>query len=1013
MSRRSRILSPDIRGHERTRAYFFMALLATINWAQTLGLVGTETLFLVDLGVGWLPAAFILASVTTVLGSIPYAIGVGRTRNDIYFVRILLLSTVLLIAAGWVGRFSHHASLISYFCIYYLTSSVLVNHFWTFAGDYFDSQSSKRLFPLFTVGNSIGGAIGAASAVLLVSQNQTADLLLVWSGGLVLAALLVRIGKRRLRRWGPLELEEADETSMEGIRGARRYIGHSPLGRWMVLSAIGMVLSLFVAQYMYSDIFVQRFINTRDLALFLSFYLLVTNGLEVVLELLVTPRLIQRFGVARANWFHPVLTIFSFVGLIFGQGVTPAAFARANRELAENAVAAPIRTLIYNAVPFRLRGQARAFVEGIVVYGGMAAAGLLLMVLGGQIDPRLLAITGLVLALLYLGANLRVSSAYAAGLEDELRSGRIDLSAISSTLGQLEAGRLSALWSGLLELPRALSPSELKLPRLLIERGIVEPVERGLIHSNPRIRRACLDAFGEHPGDLMDHRLDVALEDSDATVRLTALQQQGSSLALERLRVLLNDEDFSVRASAAALMGDEGTSVLHEMALSADRAAARAALPKLGPASIGALETLAGVDDPELRALALRQLAELPAEMSLSVERVAEDLGHADSRVRLAALRVIARSNDPQDLPRIAQCLEDRSAEVRDFASLFIAGFGVSGTQVVLPQLSSPYMVAVESALKTLARIDESSARELIADFARELVGQAWSSLWALRILSSNEPARTRYLRAAHENSIRRSLRLVFSALSELEDARLMQTVEKVLRFSAARARGDALEVLSNLGDRETARLLVLLLEPGAIDEKRPYVEDAIEIPMSHDAVVKQAAVSKDPWIRKASLATTDNDQRNSEMERLLYLRQVPLFGQLTLDQLATIDEVLVEETYIADEVICREGELGSDLYILFEGEVEIVKNFGSPRPVRLHRQVAVTCFGEMAILADEPRSATVVATSDCRLLSLSGARLKELIMQTPEISFDFFRVLTDRLRLADTRMERMVANSS
>ena len=47
-----------------------------------------------------------------------------------------------------------------------------------------------------------------------------------------------------------------------------------------------------------------------------------------------------------------------------------------------------------------------------------------------------------------------------------------------------------------------------------------------------------------------------------------------------------------------------------------------------------------------------------------------------------------------------------------------------------------------------------------------------------------------------------------------------MRTVEKVLRFASARTRADALEVLSNLGDRESAALLVLMLDEGSVDEK-------------------------------------------------------------------------------------------------------------------------------------------------------------------------------------------------
>ena len=61
--------------------------------------------------------------------------------------------------------------------------------------------------------------------------------------------------------------------------------------------------------------------------------------------------------------------------------------------------------------------------------------------------------------------------------------------------------------------------------------------------------------------------------------------------------------------------------------------------------------------------------------------------------------------------------------------------------------------------------------------------------------------------------------------------------------------------------------------------------------------------------------------------------------------------------------------------------------------------------FGEMAILDGAPRSATVVAGTDARLLKLNGERLNELILQTPEIAFELFRVLTQRIRTAEERL--------
>ena len=140
-------------------------------------------------------------------------------------------------------------------------------------------------------------------------------------------------------------------------------------------------------------------------------------------------------------------------------------------------------------------------------------------------------------------------------------------------------------------------------------------------------------------------------------------------------------------------------------------------------------------------------------------------------------------------------------------------------------------------------------------------------------------------------------------------------------------------------------------------------------------------------------------------MERLLALKQVPLFATLSLDQLEAVHQITRETSFLPGEVIMREGDPGGELYLLLEGSVRVWKNHGTPHATPLSTLAAVTYFGEMAILDDEPRSATVIAAERARLLSLEGRSLKDLVHQMPEIAFEIFRVLTSRVRAAEKRL--------
>lgn len=139
-------------------------------------------------------------------------------------------------------------------------------------------------------------------------------------------------------------------------------------------------------------------------------------------------------------------------------------------------------------------------------------------------------------------------------------------------------------------------------------------------------------------------------------------------------------------------------------------------------------------------------------------------------------------------------------------------------------------------------------------------------------------------------------------------------------------------------------------------------------------------------------------------MQRLLALRKVPLFESLTLDQLDAVDQLAVERDYQPGEVIVRQGESGDELFMLLEGSVDVLLDHGQPTQERLRTLEAVDYFGEMAILDDQPRSATIVANRPSRLLALAGGSLKELILQMPDISFEILRVLSARVRSAEQR---------
>jgi len=95
-----------------------------------------------------------------------------------------------------------------------------------------------------------------------------------------------------------------------------------------------------------------------------------------------------------------------------------------------------------------------------------------------------------------------------------------------------------------------------------------------------------------------------------------------------------------------------------------------------------------------------------------------------------------------------------------------------------------------------------------------------------------------------------------------------------------------------------------------------------------------------------------------------------------------------------AGETVFKEGEPGDEMYVVLEGEVDII----------IHDSVVETVgvdsfLGELALIDERPRSATAVAKTDCKLAPINQNRFKFLVQQTPHFALHLMKRMAERLR--------------
>jgi CRP/FNR family transcriptional regulator len=135
-------------------------------------------------------------------------------------------------------------------------------------------------------------------------------------------------------------------------------------------------------------------------------------------------------------------------------------------------------------------------------------------------------------------------------------------------------------------------------------------------------------------------------------------------------------------------------------------------------------------------------------------------------------------------------------------------------------------------------------------------------------------------------------------------------------------------------------------------------------------------------------------------------LKTAPLFASLDERQRSRIGDLMTIRRFDAGTTILRQGSSAVALYLLLDGEVTVSREpEDGGRPVILATLKAGDVFGEMAVLDDDTRSSSIVATAPTRCALLSRWELLQELRRHPDLALELIRMLARRVRLMDEQM--------
>ena len=848
---------------QRLLILYVMAFLfiAGMTWGEAIA----QASFLHQIGVQYLPFVFVGDAVLSIVAVAIYTAFVDRIANSTVLIAISLISTVAIVA----GRvfIAYGLLTIAYPMLYILSRTVKDTfnlHWWTYANSFYDTRSAKRVIPILSTAARVAGIFAGLTTPILNQTIGSDNIIILWSSMFVLIALFAALMPWLLRK-----TRASDEVSVLGasthpatnirssfwrnIREGNRYVLKSSFLRWMALSTFVLIVLFAFLEYQVGKTLQLTFGSTEAISNFVGVLTSAANLIMLPVQLFLLSRIVNWLGLADANLIFPFGTLIitgSFV--LFPGQLAVAALGQFDYTTFRTAFRNTIDNLLYNAVSLRVKGRARAFINGLVdPLGSLVGGSLLLLVPLAPLLAQYLPVIAFMLALSYTLITLVIRGQYKRALVEMLE--QEDYSYLLEAPTDMIINDPGAF----AELKRKLKESENPELRVFIAKLLSEvggddaiPVLTELAQqSDSHVRSAIIDILVASSGnrDQVQRLLYDFLMDTDSRVRETALaglkqwennrDEKFMALALD----LSKDIDMNVRLQTLPILIGSGDFFYMAAAIQTlthiltDQDAHRRAqgVHILGQFDdvrfIRNLLEFIGDPDDEVRLEAILAIETLmqkgpaaPLKEQLQ-SRLGILLHDPIERVREAALAILGYLNTPETQRTLLQFLADPSPAIRKAAISALVGIG----KPILPLLTEARGVVNNPQLARMAtiamsRIDQERYAELIRGYIQDNIMTMYAN--NVRLSAITVCARYRAVEVMQAMLREHNQQLaseIFELLAALNDSKTVSVIQESPYSDVARSRANAIEAIESFTTPQIAKLIAPLfdreLSPGQL----------------------------------------------------------------------------------------------------------------------------------------------------------------------------------------------------
>ena len=432
---------------------------------------------------------------------------------------------------------------------------------WTLANYVLTTREAKRSFGFIGSGAILGWIVGGFATRTAVSQFGTESMLGFVAITLVLCAVLVVV------IWRERPDYVGNETPASGnvkdrfpLWGALRLIRESAYLRAIAALILIAALTTTIAGWQFKAIAKAAVPDTDELAMFFGTFNMIAGVMSLVLQLLLTGRVLRTVGVGPALFIVPTAMLMGSAGVLMLGTLVAAASLKASDQVLRYSIDKATVELLYLPVPAAHTFRVKSFIDTVVYRLGDASGGMVVLLFAAVLgwSPVQMSMVGAVFVGFWMMAAYVARRQYVENLRESIHQHRVDSERASMPV--MDRDTASIISSRLKGTPKQIAYA-LSLFELAHDRK-VHPAVRGLLrHEDAAIRQQAVRLLARAGDATVKDQVEPLVKDPDLGVRTEALLYLTAfdpMDPLQRIEALGDFEDFSIQAALVAFLARPG-----------------------------------------------------------------------------------------------------------------------------------------------------------------------------------------------------------------------------------------------------------------------------------------------------------------------------------------------------------------------------------------------------------------------------------------------------------------------